>query len=471
MKNRRKNLEKKLKNKSNLSKHPNRSGITDETSIYIGNIQTNDLNNNEINKLINLFLNSNQNNKSTRISSLKVLRDCLYVVFENQNEAFNAAKFFDNYNFKNFRLKSYVINSSESKEKQSLETSQDEEYESEYDYSNTYRKNSIECEILVSNRQLKNYADTINERIQKSLFGINTFVKYSNGDPNEEQLLTKDILKDAFDRNLLYLICINQSNEQYNSLNLVIFNKWRLIKSENFNHTIKENKNVPSNKAFDLLKLDHREYLEYLKEFYSSHIEQDSSESEQIQKDSNKQINSFIDKNVFDNVLERMTELPTVNLEDIDFLTSFLNNQKMKILSQIKNEQKIQQNNNYATSKNQIRQQIPQINVPQLMQQTTQNSFNSSMQSQIPSLLTQQFPSNFIQTQMNFMQSIGSQNQQQQQIPSLMSIGNQAQNYKSPQPQSFMNMQKNFNNHVNTNNNNNHHQNTGRNFNNNFKRY
>lgn len=88
----------------------------------------------------------------------------------------------------------------------------------------------------------------VNEKINKELFGINTCVKYMNkttlttttdgqtestGQPNEEeddtdQVLSGDVLKEALSRNLLYLVYINMGNEQFNSISLVIFNKWRL---------------------------------------------------------------------------------------------------------------------------------------------------------------------------------------------------------------------------------------------------
>lgn len=79
--------------------------------------------------------------------------------------------------------------------------------------------------------------------------------------------MKKDSLQEAFNRNILYLIFINQSNEQFNSINLIVFNKWRLIKSDKKQtHTIKENKNIPSNKAFEILKSDYHDYISNLKE-------------------------------------------------------------------------------------------------------------------------------------------------------------------------------------------------------------
>ncbi len=51
------------------------------------------------------------------------------------------------------------------------------------------------------------------------------------------------LIEDAFDRGILYLVYIEQSNQQFNSISLVVLNKWRtnLVKNqdEHFTHTIK----------------------------------------------------------------------------------------------------------------------------------------------------------------------------------------------------------------------------------------
>ena len=39
--------------------------------------------------------------------------------------------------------------------------------------------------------------------------------------------ITNQLLKEAYDRHLLYIIILNQSNEQFNSMNFIILNKWR----------------------------------------------------------------------------------------------------------------------------------------------------------------------------------------------------------------------------------------------------
>ncbi|RNA36378.1 hypothetical protein BpHYR1_039752 [Brachionus plicatilis] len=219
------------------TKESNQTENKIEYCVYIGNLNSGNLENNDINKLLNQFLNSSPNAKNVKINSIKVLKECIYIYFDSKNNALNAVKFFNNYTFKNFKFEVFLIDSIDSKEK-SVNQDEDENYE--YDCKNIFWTDSIECEILVSNRLIKKYADTINERLQKSFFSLNTFIKYSNNDANQEQTLTKEIIRDAFNRNLLYLITINQSNEKYNSLNLIIFNKWRLLKSPKITHVIKD---------------------------------------------------------------------------------------------------------------------------------------------------------------------------------------------------------------------------------------
>ena len=49
--------------------------------------------------------------------------------------------------------------------------------------------------------------------------------------------MTSQVLKEAINRHLLYIIYLNQPNEQFNSINFVIINKWR--RSSDQMHNVK----------------------------------------------------------------------------------------------------------------------------------------------------------------------------------------------------------------------------------------
>ncbi len=104
---------------------------------------------------------------------------------------------------------------------------------------------------------LRKYADSVNEKLNKELLGLNIFTKYLNDEIKNQTAasnctdtdtaefkqsfeITSDLLKEAFDRSLLYIIYLNQTNEQFNSINFFIINKWRINKSNsNKNFCIK----------------------------------------------------------------------------------------------------------------------------------------------------------------------------------------------------------------------------------------
>jgi hypothetical protein len=128
----------------------------------------------------------------------------------------------------------------------------------------------------------------VNEKLNKELFGINTQIKYLNKTSsshvsmNEEQaslsqgigltgsgqltdadqtIITASLLKDALNRNLMYLLYINESNEQFNSVNLIVLNKWRLGQAkrkfnakQRINHKIKGLLSIHSPRAFTVYR-------------------------------------------------------------------------------------------------------------------------------------------------------------------------------------------------------------------------
>lgn len=88
--------------------------------------------------------------------------------------------------------------------------------------------------IILVNYNRK-YADSVNDKLHKELFGITSLTKYMNkgapgedGKDTDEILVSTELIRDALERNLLFVLLINQSSEQYNSVNLIVLNKWRL---------------------------------------------------------------------------------------------------------------------------------------------------------------------------------------------------------------------------------------------------
>ncbi len=96
----------------------------------------------------------------------------------------------------------------------------------------------------------RQYSDSVIEKLCKELIGVNTYSKYLNDElKNQQPLSTTDIdlelkpsnsfqitnqfLKEALDKHLLYIIYLNQSNEQFNSINFLILNKWRHVNETN----------------------------------------------------------------------------------------------------------------------------------------------------------------------------------------------------------------------------------------------
>jgi hypothetical protein len=92
----------------------------------------------------------------------------------------------------------------------------------------------------------RKYADSINEKLTKSLIGLHTQIKYqsdepnsTSGDPtnaaignlsnnnNEYVFNIRQLLEDGLKKNLLYLILVSQTNEQFNSARLFVLNKWK----------------------------------------------------------------------------------------------------------------------------------------------------------------------------------------------------------------------------------------------------
>lgn len=140
-------------NRQNLSRNSSRidsdQPIYEKFTIYIQNINTDQLKANDLNNLLNSFLNKSDKNRSTSIDSVKVYKDCLYILFQNEQDAQEACKFFHKFMFKSYKLECYLLNSLTNQSERGQESSDEEQ---DFDKPKT---KPIDCEIIVTNRQLK----------------------------------------------------------------------------------------------------------------------------------------------------------------------------------------------------------------------------------------------------------------------------------------------------------------------------
>jgi hypothetical protein len=233
--------------------------------VCIGNLLTDQIETREIDELIQTFLEQNiryeqlgSRGTAHVIDSIRVFTNAIYVCFSDESLAIDASSFLNNYNFKEFELKACLIfnskaNNSSHNNYDQLEENGNSCFETNgYSFSknrNFTHKLKLfnDCLLLIENRQLKNYADSVSEKVSKELLGLNIFPKYLNDELKPHHLpdtannteldnkeagvqsfvITRNILKEAIDRSHLYIIYLNQSNEQYNSINFLIINKWR----------------------------------------------------------------------------------------------------------------------------------------------------------------------------------------------------------------------------------------------------
>jgi hypothetical protein len=193
------------------------------------------------------------------------------------------------------------------------------------------------------------------------------------GSSNSDEIDFK-LIEEAIERDLLYLIWINQSSEHFNSINLFIFNKWRvnseLSKSSMSSEaattcTVKEYKNMPLNKALELLRPDYYNYLSFLKlkNYQLNHADDESGENEEHYADYEDNFSDDQDeqdgkevaedetrgkiggacesdkfllhgqgKQLIDVVFEKFAESSHLTVKDMDFLLTYLKKQKESLV-------------------------------------------------------------------------------------------------------------------------------------------
>ena len=224
--------------------------------VYVGNLITSDLADEEIEELIKKsasIKNEEPSRKAIEILSIKVFTNCLYIEFDDEASAKAIAQGLNNQLFKSSKIHAYCLDKLDRESDLFTRNKRDvnqflEKNDSSRAYSSKQASHasSVDCELVVLNRQLRKYADSIHEKLRNSLFGLSARVTYVSSETFDEdpELMSsssfvKEKLEDALNRKLLYLIFINPTNEQFNSMTLFVINHWQVTKSKNSEVVIK----------------------------------------------------------------------------------------------------------------------------------------------------------------------------------------------------------------------------------------
>lgn len=74
----------------------------------------------------------------------------------------------------------------------------------------------------------RKYAEAFNEKLTKELLGISTQIKYKSDESTpSESFIRDDLKRSAISRDLLYVIEIDQSCENSNSVDIYVLNQWK----------------------------------------------------------------------------------------------------------------------------------------------------------------------------------------------------------------------------------------------------
>ena len=144
--------------KRKIEKVGHDSKSKDEFLIYIGNVNTSQLENKNVNALFNQF---SCLNKEIEIEFIRVFKDAIYAGFSNEQDARKASRFFNHFKFNQATLVSFYVErpvvaiaSELSKDKY-----EDEDFDStnfkKLKSTDKFNFKKIECEIVVFNRSLK----------------------------------------------------------------------------------------------------------------------------------------------------------------------------------------------------------------------------------------------------------------------------------------------------------------------------
>ena len=125
----------------------------EEYIVILSNIQANQLEDSDIEFLLNSFIEQNSNLNS--IDSVQVFKDCVYVVFlNNSGAAYDAVKYFNNYMFKSHQIQAHLVDNDDLfLDLNSIFNSNNDQNSKEE--ATKVNFSEIDCEILVTNRQVK----------------------------------------------------------------------------------------------------------------------------------------------------------------------------------------------------------------------------------------------------------------------------------------------------------------------------
>ena len=121
---------------------------------------TEGIENDEIDELLQLFLDQNSRfaelgSRSDSIDSIRVFTNSIYVCFDDESLACDAASFLDNYKFREFLLRACLVSNRIDGNDEESGQNGFEKHNLGFKNRAVKQKSSNDCEILIENRQLK----------------------------------------------------------------------------------------------------------------------------------------------------------------------------------------------------------------------------------------------------------------------------------------------------------------------------
>ena len=121
--------------------------------MYLSNILTNQLSNEDIESLLCTFVNEKNCNNDPNYSfdSLDIYKNCIYVRYRHEFIAMEAVKYFNNYEFRGNRIQTKLLHDSDMFIRKSHLCDENESIDNDSGMSSP----QIDCEILVDTLQFK----------------------------------------------------------------------------------------------------------------------------------------------------------------------------------------------------------------------------------------------------------------------------------------------------------------------------
>lgn len=119
-------------------------------TVVLNNLLTNQVDDEDIDCLMDSFLDQFGDQGDCRIESIQVFQDSIHLLFAHGSTACNALEFFHNYKFKSQRIQASLLKDSDLFVQDFLSSDIDSE-----DSHSAKMFSDVDCEILVTSRQLK----------------------------------------------------------------------------------------------------------------------------------------------------------------------------------------------------------------------------------------------------------------------------------------------------------------------------